>query len=123
MARESLMENTTKTVVPLLRSGHRRFGSFIRRFLIWSMAFFGLSAVFAVCPFCGRPGCPGGALILGPLGGLIMTLLRGGRSWFRHRRGEAREEPVCDTRPRSESETSEARSTDCKVNQEHHAAT
>lgn len=77
-----------------VRSGGRRFDSVVRGFVVWTMVFFGLFAVIAVCPFCGRPGCSGGALVIGPLGGLVMTLLRSGRSLFRRHHGDARKGPV-----------------------------
>ncbi len=32
-----------------------------RRLLLWWVAAFGFMPVLAVCPFCGRPGCPSGA--------------------------------------------------------------
>jgi hypothetical protein len=89
---------------------------------MWTMAFFGLFAVFAICPFCGRPGCPGGALVVGPLGGLVMTLLRGGRSLFRRRRDDAREQPISDACLHPGSVPSKANLPDCKVNREHNAA-
>jgi len=50
------------------------------RFLGWFVGFSGLYAMGAVCPFCGRPGCPTGAASAGLVGLLFASLTQWGRS-------------------------------------------
>jgi len=46
------------------------------RFLRWGLAFSGLYAMFAVCPFCGRVGCPVGAGSAGLVGGFFALCMQ-----------------------------------------------
>jgi len=46
------------------------------RFLRWGLAFSGLYAMFAVCPFCGRVGCPVGAGSAGFIGGFFALCMQ-----------------------------------------------
>ncbi|MEW5949843.1 MAG: hypothetical protein AB1711_10605 [Thermodesulfobacteriota bacterium] len=46
------------------------------RFLRWGLAFSGLYAMFAVCPFCGRVGCPVGAGSVGLVGGFFALCMQ-----------------------------------------------
>jgi hypothetical protein len=50
------------------------------RFLGWFLGFSGLYAMGAVCPFCGRPGCPTGAASAGLVGLVFAALTQWGRS-------------------------------------------
>jgi len=50
------------------------------RFLGWFLGFSGLYAMGAVCPFCGRPGCPTGAASAGLVGVVFASLTQWGRS-------------------------------------------
>jgi hypothetical protein len=43
------------------------FGRLVRTFALW-FGFTGLYAAFAVCPFCGRQGCPVGMVSAGTVG-------------------------------------------------------
>ncbi len=46
------------------------------RFLGWWFGFSALLGPFSsTCPFCGQPGCPGGAASAGFLGGMLAVLL------------------------------------------------
>ncbi|MGA2079546.1 MAG: hypothetical protein ABSH53_02860 [Holophaga sp.] len=51
------------------------------RFLGWFLGFSGLYAMGAVCPFCGRPGCPTGAASAGLVGVVFASLTQWGRSF------------------------------------------
>lgn len=46
------------------------FGRFFRMFASW-FGFTGLYAMFAVCPFCGRQGCPVGLASAGTIGAFL----------------------------------------------------
>ena len=50
------------------------------RFLGWFLGFSGLYAMGAVCPFCGRPGCPTGAASAGLVGLAFAAMTQWGRS-------------------------------------------
>jgi hypothetical protein len=52
----------------------------LTRYLSWFLAFSGLYAMSAVCPFCGRAGCPVGAGSAGLVGLLFASLMQWGRS-------------------------------------------
>jgi hypothetical protein len=52
----------------------------IWRFLGWFIGFSGLYSMSAVCPFCGRPGCPTGAASAGLIGLMCASLCQWGRS-------------------------------------------
>lgn len=54
--------------------------------MLWWTAVSGFMAMFATCPFCGKPGCPSGAGIYGVLIAPILTL----SSW-RARKGHKKE--------------------------------
>ena len=45
----------------------------VRLFKWWTMVFI-LTGPLAVCPFCGAPGCGGGALSAGVLGAIVAAL-------------------------------------------------
>lgn len=45
-------------------------------FLRWGLAFSRLYAMFAVCPFCGRVGCPVGAGSAGLVGGFFALCMQ-----------------------------------------------
>ena len=51
-----------------------RWRSPIVRFFKWWAGFFVLLGPLAVCPFCGAPGCGGGALSAGVLGAIVAAL-------------------------------------------------
>jgi hypothetical protein len=61
------------------------------RFLGLWFGFSGLYAMFAVCPFCGRPGCPVGAGVAGVVGAAF-TLLKRLMDGFLHRRATVKKE-------------------------------
>jgi len=42
----------------------------------WSVGFSGLYIMFAVCPFCGQPGCPVGAASAGLIGAIFAVLMQ-----------------------------------------------
>ena len=46
----------------------------MRFFASW-FSFFAILGSFSICPFCGQPGCPGGAADAGILGGLATVVL------------------------------------------------
>ncbi|MEW6328109.1 MAG: hypothetical protein AB1487_11050 [Thermodesulfobacteriota bacterium] len=54
---------------------HPLLGSLFR-FFRWGLAFSGLYAMFAVCPFCGRVGCPVGAGSAGLVGGFFALCIQ-----------------------------------------------
>ena len=58
----------------------RRSGASAVRFLGWFLGFSGLYAMGAVCPFCGRPGCPTGAASAGLVGLVFASLQQWGRN-------------------------------------------
>jgi hypothetical protein len=49
------------------------------RFMSWFIGFSGLYAMGAVCPFCGRVGCPTGAASAGLVGLAFASLMQWGR--------------------------------------------
>ncbi len=49
------------------------------RFFGWWLGFSGLYAMFAVCPFCGRAGCPVGAGSAGLVGAFFALCLTVGK--------------------------------------------
>ena len=51
-----------------------RWRSPMVRFFKWWASFFVLLGPLAVCPFCGQPGCGGGALSAGVLGAIVAAL-------------------------------------------------
>ena len=57
----------------------RRLGAALR-FAGWFVGFSGLYAMSAVCPFCGRPGCPVGAASAGMVGVVCAGIMQWGRS-------------------------------------------
>lgn len=57
-----------------------RRGAVALRFTGWFLGFSGLYAMSAVCPFCGRPGCPTGAASAGIVGLAFASLAQWGRS-------------------------------------------
>ena len=59
--------------------GRRRWGGAFR-FLGWFAAFSGVYAMGAVCPFCGRQGCPVGGASAGMVGLVFASLMQWGRS-------------------------------------------
>jgi hypothetical protein len=46
----------------------------IARFFKWWISFFVVLGPLAVCPFCGQPGCGGGAFSAGVLGAIVAAL-------------------------------------------------
>jgi len=50
--------------------------SHIFRLIGWFFGFSGLYMMFAVCPFCGQPGCPVGAGSAGLMGGFFAVLMQ-----------------------------------------------
>jgi len=52
----------------------------IVRYLSWFLAFSSLYAMSAVCPFCGRAGCPVGAGSAGVVGLAFASLMQWGRA-------------------------------------------
>jgi len=53
----------------------------VMRFLSWFIGFSGLYAMGAVCPFCGRQGCPTGAASAGLIGLVFASLVQWGRTF------------------------------------------
>jgi len=53
---------------------HKLFQS---RFIRWWLTFSGVYAMFGVCPFCGRTGCPIGAGSMGLVGGFFALCMQG----------------------------------------------
>ena len=51
-----------------------RWRSPIMRFFKWWTMLFIVGGPLAVCPFCGQPGCGGGALSAGVLGAIVAAL-------------------------------------------------
>ena len=51
-----------------------RWRSPIMRFFKWWAMLFIVGGPLAVCPFCGQPGCGGGALSAGALGAIVAAL-------------------------------------------------
>ncbi len=62
------------------RAGKRPLGG-VMRYLGWFAAFSGVYAMGAVCPFCGRQGCPTGAASAGVIGLVFASLMQWGRSF------------------------------------------
>jgi hypothetical protein len=52
----------------------------LTRYLSWFLAFSGLYAMSAVCPFCGRAGCPVGTASAGLVGLAFASLMQCGRT-------------------------------------------
>jgi len=62
--------------------GHVKRSSTLRSvfgFLRWWLGFSALYAMFAVCPFCGRAGCPVGAGSAGFVGAFFAMCITGGK--------------------------------------------
>jgi hypothetical protein len=59
-------------------SGPRRWAAAVR-FLGLFAAFSGVYAMGAVCPFCGRQGCPAGTASAGMVGLVFASLMQWGR--------------------------------------------
>jgi hypothetical protein len=53
----------------------------IMRYLAWFAAFSGVYAMGAVCPFCGRQGCPTGTASAGLVGLVFASLMQWGRTF------------------------------------------
>jgi len=53
----------------------RRVTRPLGRFLAWWFAMFALLGPLSTCPICGQPGCAGGAISAGILGGLAAAAL------------------------------------------------
>lgn len=53
------------------------------RFLRWWFIFSGLYAIFAVCPFCGRVGCPVGAGSVGFVGGFLALCMQNWKAFVK----------------------------------------
>ena len=51
------------------------------RYLAWFAAFSGVYAMGAVCPFCGRQGCPTGTASAGLVGLVFASLMQWGRTF------------------------------------------
>jgi hypothetical protein len=51
------------------------------RYLIWIAAFSGVYSMGAVCPFCGRVGCPTGTASAGLVGLVFASLMQWGRTF------------------------------------------
>jgi len=47
----------------------------VGRFLAWWGGISALLGPFSVCPFCGRPGCPGGKASAGFFGAIIAGMI------------------------------------------------
>jgi len=60
---------------------HGRPLSGVMRYLAWFAAFSGVYAMGAVCPFCGRQGCPTGTASAGIIGLVFASLMQWGRSF------------------------------------------
>ncbi|WP_321492545.1 hypothetical protein [uncultured Desulfobacter sp.] len=56
-------------------------GWFFRLFASW-FGFTGLYAVFAVCPFCGRQGCPVGMASAGTIGTFLSLCIQDWKRFF-----------------------------------------
>jgi len=52
----------------------------LTRYLSWFLAFSGLYAMSAVCPFCGRAGCPVGTASAGLVGLVFASVMQWGRA-------------------------------------------
>jgi hypothetical protein len=52
------------------------------RFIGWWFGFTGLYAMFSVCPFCGRQGCPVGLASAGTVGALLSLCLQDWKRLF-----------------------------------------
>ena len=66
--------------------------SLIVRFLKWWTMVFILMGPLAICPFCGQPGCGGGALSAGVLGAIVAALTFVPRRFARLFKGRVQEE-------------------------------
>lgn len=67
----------------------------VTRFLGWWAGLSGFLTAFSVCPFCGQPGCAGGPVFAGVLGGIfafVLAALRPGRRRLRAAHCEAAHE-------------------------------
>jgi hypothetical protein len=53
------------------------------RFFGWWFGMFALLGPSSACPFCGQPGCVGGAASAGVFAGMIAAIITAGR-WIRH---------------------------------------
>jgi hypothetical protein len=51
------------------------------RYLAWFIAFSGVYSMGAVCPFCGRQGCPTGTASAGMVGLVFASLMQWGRTF------------------------------------------
>ena len=51
----------------------------VLRYLAWVAAFSGIYSMGAVCPFCGRVGCPTGTASAGLVGLVFASLMQWGR--------------------------------------------
>ncbi|MEO0184608.1 MAG: hypothetical protein ABIL20_02270 [candidate division WOR-3 bacterium] len=58
----------------------------IFRLFGWWLGLSSLYAMFSVCPFCGRQGCPVGAGSAGVVGGILTLFLQNWRHLIRHLR-------------------------------------
>jgi hypothetical protein len=57
-----------------MTASRSRWSSPIMRFFKWWAGLFVLLGPLGVCPFCGQPGCGGGALSAGVLGAIVAAL-------------------------------------------------
>jgi hypothetical protein len=55
----------------------------ISKFFFWWFGLSSLYAMFSVCPFCGRQGCPVGAGTAGLVGGFFTLLLQNWRNFVK----------------------------------------
>jgi len=55
----------------------------ILRLLGWGLGVASLYAMFSVCPFCGRQGCPVGAGSAGLVGGVSALLMQNWKTLFK----------------------------------------
>lgn len=92
------MEQPSSEVTEPLRS-NRRISPFGRlfRFLGWWFGFTGLYSMFAVCPFCGRQGCPVGLASAGTVGAFFALCVQDWRLLFRFLRNKLRKEKTEET--------------------------
>ncbi len=54
------------------------------RLMVWWLVFTGIYASSAVCPFCGRPGCPVGGVSAGVVGGVFTLVLAKGKAFMNY---------------------------------------
>jgi hypothetical protein len=57
----------------------------ILKFFYWWFGCSILYAMFSVCPFCGRPGCPVGAGAAGLFGGFLTLFLQNWRNFLKRK--------------------------------------